>query len=89
MGGVDFGFEPDDAVTFSKTLRDEKEYLKTRVFEMGGRNLIAGTTLDYHVGYTRGSFEMPYDINSNFDNTAAGVATYDNTTHPCEQHDRG
>ena len=71
-----------DAVTFSKTLRDEKEYLKTRVFEIGGRNIIAGDTLDYHVGYTRGSFEKPYDINSNFDNSEAGIASYDNTTHP-------
>jgi TonB-dependent receptor len=71
-----------DGVTFSKTLRDEKEYLKTRVLEVGGRNIIAGNTLDYHVGYTRGSFEKPYDINSNFDNGTAGVATYDNTTHP-------
>jgi len=71
-----------DGVTFTRTLRDEKEYLKSRVFEIGGRNIIAGNTLDYHVGYTRGSYEKPYDINSSFDNGTAGVATYDNTTRP-------
>jgi TonB-dependent receptor len=71
-----------DGVTFSKTLRDEKEYLKSHVFEIGGRNVLAGDTLDYHVGYTSGSFEKPYDLNSNFDNGTPAVVTYDNTTRP-------
>jgi hypothetical protein len=34
------------------------------------------------VGYTRGTYAKPYDINSSFDNSTAGVATYDNTTKP-------
>src|SRR5262249_32614426 len=38
--------------------------------------------LDYHVGYTSGSFEKPYDINSNFDNPTSGTVNYDNTTRP-------
>jgi TonB-dependent receptor len=67
---------------FSKALRDEKEFLKSRVFEIGGKNIIDGNTLDYHVGYTRGSFEKPYDLNSSFSNPATAVVTYDNTTHP-------
>ena len=71
-----------DTATFSKTLRDEKEYLKSRVFEIGGKNVIDGDTLDYHVGYTRGSFEKPYDLNSTFDNPANATVTYDNTTRP-------
>src|SRR6202011_1291418 len=66
-----------DTATFSKTLRDEKEFLKARVFEMGGKNIIDGSTLDYHVGYTRGSFEKPYDLNSTFTNPATAVVTYD------------
>jgi TonB-dependent receptor len=68
--------------SFSKSLRDEKEFLKSRVFEIGGKNIIGGNTLDYHVGYTRGSFEKPYDLNSSFSNPAAALVTYDNTTHP-------
>jgi TonB-dependent receptor len=71
-----------DTATFTKALRDEKEYLKSRVFEIGGKNVIGGNTLDYHVGYTRGSFEKPYDLNSSFTNPATAVVTYDNTTHP-------
>jgi TonB-dependent receptor len=70
------------AATFSKSLRDEKEFLKSRVFEIGGKNVIDGNTLDYHVGYTRGSFEKPYDLNSSFANPTPAVVTYDNTTHP-------
>lgn len=71
-----------DTATFDKTLRDEKEFLKSRVFEIGGKNIIDGNTLDYHVGYTRGSFEKPYDLNSDFANPATATVTYDNTTHP-------
>jgi TonB-dependent receptor len=42
----------------------------------------ATNTLDYHVGYTRGTYEKPYDLNSSFENGTAAVATYDNTTRP-------
>ncbi len=71
-----------DTASFNKTLRDEKEYLKSRVFEIGGKNVIAGNTLDYHIGYTQGLYEKPYDLNSTFTNPATVPATYDNTSLP-------
>jgi TonB-dependent receptor len=71
-----------DTATFTKTLRDEKEYLKSRVFAVGGKNSVEDATLDYHVGYTKGTYEKPYDINSSFDNPTTATVGYDNTTHP-------
>lgn len=71
-----------DTATFTKTLRDEKEYLDTRVFEIGGKNLFNGNTLDYHVGYTKGTYYKPYDYNSSFDNPTAVNVAYDNTMLP-------
>jgi TonB-dependent receptor len=71
-----------DTATFTKALRDEKEYLQSRVAEIGGKNVLDGATLDYHVGYTKGTYEKPYDINSSFDNPTAATVQYDNTTHP-------
>jgi TonB-dependent receptor len=72
----------DTVTSFDKSLRDEKEYLKSRVFEIGGKNALAGNTLDYHIGYTQGLYEKPYDLNSTFANAAGVTATYDNTTLP-------
>jgi TonB-dependent receptor len=63
-------------------MRDEKEYLDSKVAEIGGKNLFAGNTLDYHVGYTKGTYYKPYDYNSGFDNTTLTNAAYDNTTLP-------
>jgi len=71
-----------DTATFSKTLRDEKEYLDSKVFAVGGRNLFSGNTLDYHVGYTKGSYDKPYDYNASFNNPALANVSYDNTTQP-------
>src|SRR6266478_2556078 len=39
-----------DTATFTKALRDEKEFLDSKVAEIGGTNLFGGNTLDYHVG---------------------------------------
>jgi TonB-dependent receptor len=72
----------DDTGTFTKTLRDEKEYLDSKVAEIGGKNLFDGATLDYHVGYTKGTYYKPYDYNSNFDNPGTANVFYDNTTLP-------
>ena len=71
-----------DTATFTKALRDEKEYLKSQVFAVGGRNEIEEATLDYHVGYAKGTYDKPYDINSSFDNPTVGTVSYDNTTRP-------
>ncbi len=71
-----------DTVGFTKTLRDEKEYLDSKVFEIGGKNALGKNTLDYHVGYTKGTYYKPYDYNSNFDNPGTANVAYDNTTNP-------
>ncbi|HWW79751.1 MAG TPA: TonB-dependent receptor [Steroidobacteraceae bacterium] len=68
--------------TFTKALRDEKEYLDSRVAEVGGKSLFGANTLDYHVGYTKGTYYKPYDYNSGFDNPASANVFYDNTTLP-------
>ena len=71
-----------DTATFTKALRDEKEYLDSRVAEIGGRNLFGDNTLDYHVGYTKGTYYKPYDYNSGFNNPTLANVAYDNTTRP-------
>ena len=74
----------DDTVTdVQKSLRDEKEYLDSKVAEVGGKNLFtSGATLDYHVGYTKGTYYKPYDYNSTFVNATTANGFYDNTTLP-------
>src|SRR3984893_9105422 len=49
-----------------KSLRDEEETAKDQVFVLGGKNLLGGNTLDYRIGYTRGSWIKAYDYNSSF-----------------------
>lgn len=63
-------------------MQDEKETLTQRVAEVGGRNRIGENILDYHVGYTKGSYYMPYNYNSGFTNGGLATAIYDNTTQP-------
>ena len=59
---------------FDKTLRDEKEKIANDVLMLGGKNKFNGNVLDYHVGYTRGSFDKLYDYNSDFNFTPAASA---------------
>jgi len=49
-----------------KALRDEEETAKDQVFVLGGKNVFGGNTLDYRLGYTRGSWVKAYDYNSSF-----------------------
>lgn len=74
----------DDTLNFlSKSLRDEKEYLDSKVVELGGKNTVGGGgTLDYHVGYTKGTYYKPYDYNSTFESSTNAGVFYDNTTLP-------
>jgi TonB-dependent receptor len=74
----------DDSVTdLQKSLRDEKEYLDSKVAEVGGKNIFnGGATLDYHVGYTKGTYYKPYDYNSTFVNPTSANGFYDNTSLP-------
>lgn len=71
-----------DNVTFDKTLRDLKEIIDSKVFAIGGTNDFNGMTLDYHIGYTKGTYHKPYDYNPDFRNPTLGVIRYDNTTNP-------
>jgi TonB-dependent receptor len=66
---------------FDKTLRDEKERINNKVFVVGGKNTFDDKTLDYRLGYTRGSYVKLYDYNSDFNYTPAAGATirYDNS----------
>jgi TonB-dependent receptor len=50
----------------TKNLRDERETSRDRVFVLGGKNLIGGNTLDYRVGYTKGTWDKFYDENSTY-----------------------
>src|SRR5579871_1226431 len=60
----------------------EKETLTQRVGEIGGNNHLGNALLDYHVGYTKGSYYQPYNYNYGFTNTATlNTAAYDNTTN--------
>ncbi len=87
-GGNNVGIDPNnpngfiDNVVFDKTLRDLKEVIDSTVFELGGNNDLDGMRLDYHVGYTKGTYHKPYDYNPDFANPTPGVIHYDNTTNP-------
>lgn len=88
VGGKNIAIDPAnpntfiDHVTFDKTLRDLKEVIDSKVFALGGTNEFNDKTLDYHVGYTRGTYDKPYDENPDFQNPTTGVIHYDNTTKP-------
>ncbi len=63
-------------------MQDEKETLTQRVAEIGAKTRIGDNTLDYHVGYTKGSYYMPYNYTYGFVNSGVVSAAYDNTTNP-------
>jgi TonB-dependent receptor len=50
-----------------KNFRDERETSRDRVFVVGGKNIIGDNTLDYRVGYTKGTWDKFYDLNSEYD----------------------
>jgi TonB-dependent receptor len=54
----------------TKNLRDERETSRDRVYVLGGKNLFDGNTLDYRVGYTKGTYDKFYDVNSSYAYTA-------------------
>ncbi|MBS0364954.1 MAG: TonB-dependent receptor [Proteobacteria bacterium] len=71
-----------DTAVLDKTLRDEKEFLDSKVAEIGSQTLLGSDALDFHVGYTKGTYYKPYDLNSDFHNPSLLNAYYDNTTLP-------
>jgi TonB-dependent receptor len=50
----------------TKNLRDERETSRDRIFVLGGKNLIGDNTLDYRVGFTKGTWDKFYDENSQY-----------------------
>lgn len=60
----------------------ESETLTQRVAEFGAVHRIGDAKLDYHLGYTKGSYYMPYDYSFSFNNGSLNLARYDNTTNP-------
>jgi TonB-dependent receptor len=49
-----------------KNLRDERETSRDRVFVLGGKDILGGNTLDYRVGYTKGTYDKFFDVNSQY-----------------------
>jgi len=50
-----------------KDFRDERETSRDRIFVLGGKDVLGGNTLDYRVGYTKGTWDKFYDVNSEYD----------------------
>jgi TonB-dependent receptor len=50
-----------------KDFRDERETSRDRIFVLGGKNLFGDDTLDYRVGFTKGTWDKYYDMNSEYD----------------------
>jgi TonB-dependent receptor len=50
----------------TKNLRDERETSRDRIFVLGGKNILGDNTLDYRVGYTKGTWDKLYDENSTY-----------------------
>ncbi len=50
-----------------KDFRDERETSRDRIFVLGGKNLIGSNTLDYRVGFTKGTWDKFYDVNTEYD----------------------
>jgi len=74
----------DQGASFDKKLVDHKEEINTRVATIGGENAWPGVKLDYHAGFTIGSYDNFYNYNTDFRSAdgAFGTVTYDNTTDP-------
>ncbi|HEV2620703.1 MAG TPA: TonB-dependent receptor [Frateuria sp.] len=50
----------------TRSLRDEQESSRERFYMVGGQNVLAGTTIDYHAAYVEGTYKKPFDYNSTF-----------------------
>jgi TonB-dependent receptor len=54
----------------TKNLRDERETSRDKVYVLGGKNILGENTLDYRVGYTKGTYDKFFDENSGYVYTA-------------------
>lgn len=74
----------DQAATFDKKDVDHKEQIDSRVATVGGENAFDRFKLDYHAGFTIGSYENFYNYGPDFRSPdgSYGTVRYDNTTDP-------
>ncbi|WP_266160282.1 TonB-dependent receptor [Dyella silvatica] len=72
----------DPNVTYDKSLRDEKETIDTRVLTLGGENHFPSFKIDYLVAATYGSYNKPFDYNTDFSSPGAVRVAYDNISDP-------
>ena len=72
----------DPNVSFDKATRDERETVDTRVAAIGGENTFQSFTIDYIASLAIGSYDKPFDYNSDFATTGASTVAYDNTSDP-------
>jgi TonB-dependent receptor len=72
----------DPNVTFDKTTRDERETVDTRVASLGGENIFPSFQIDYVASLAIGSYDKPFDYNSDFVTSDPSTVAYDNTTDP-------
>ena len=56
--------------SIQKNLRDERETSRDKVFVLGGKNIFGVNTLDYRFGFTKGTWDKFYDVNTEYDYTA-------------------
>ena len=61
------------------TLTDEQETHRNQVYVAGGEDRFGRTLLDYHVAYSRATFNVGYNIGARFAGPTVPF-TYDNTT---------
>ncbi len=61
----------NSSAAIQMALRDESETSKDQVVTVGGKNLIGRNTLTYRLGYTNGTYNKPYDVNSAFSYTGS------------------
>jgi TonB-dependent receptor len=78
----------DQGASFDKKLVDHKEEINSRVAAIGGEDTFDRFKLDYHAGFTIGSYNNYYNYNSDFRSVdgSYGTVRYDNTTDPNYPH---
>ncbi len=74
----------DQGATFDKKNVDHKEEIDSRVATVGGENAFDRFKLDYHAGFTIGSYDSFYNYGPDFRSTkdSFGTVRYDNTSDP-------
>jgi TonB-dependent receptor len=72
----------DNSATFDKTARDERETVDTRVAALGGENQFKSFKIDYVASLAIGSYNKPFDYNSDFATSTPSTVAYDNISDP-------